>query len=242
MKIIDKISARNARMYEREPASIVCLGDSVTHGCFGVFKNRFGMIDTDFQPALSYARLLEDELFRLYPMAACNVINRGISGDSSGGALKRFARDVAILNPDLVIINLGLNDCMAEHIDAALDAYAENMRALFIKARQINAECVLLTPNMMCQYVDSELEDDVLKNIAAVAVERQTGGTLTRFVDAAREIARSVGAPIADAYSAWQALDKRGVDTTKLLINRINHPEPRMHELFLRKLLDALFM
>lgn len=40
-----------------------------------------------------------------------NYINRGISGQTSYQFLLRFREDVINLNPDLVVINVGTNDC-----------------------------------------------------------------------------------------------------------------------------------
>ena len=69
---------------------------------------------------------------------------------------------------------------------------------------------------------------------------RQTGGVLTSFVDAAREIARESGAAVADTYADWQAMERSGVDTTALLANHINHPARDMHALFVHRILEQL--
>ena len=240
MRITGLISARAADAFANRPARIVCLGDSVTHGCFEVYINRHGNVDTVYDSARGYVRLLQDRLFRLFPACAVTVVNSGISGDSSAGALKRFDRDVTSFSPDLVTVNLGLNDSMANDADASLAAYRANMAEIFSRIADIGAEAMLVTPNMMCSYVDPSLPEGVLRDIAREAAARQTGGVLTAFVDAAREVAREAGAPIADAYAEWQALDRAGVDTTALLSNRINHPEHDMHELFTRKIIEQM--
>jgi len=100
---------------------------------------------------------------------------------------------------------------------------------------------MLVTPNMMCEYVDNSLSDKFLREIAAKAAERQTGGIPTRFVDCAKEIAGEKDIAIADAYSVWMAYKYGGVDTTAMLANGINHPKPEFHEIFARKIMDALF-
>lgn len=240
MRITGIIAARAADPYANPPARIVCLGDSVTHGCFEVYINRNGNVDTIYDSARGYVRLLQDRLFRLFPAGAVTVVNSGISGDGSAGALKRFDRDVAAFSPDLVTVNLGLNDCMGKDPDAALAAYRENMAEIFHRIADIGAEAMLITPNMMCSYVSPELPEGVLRDIAREASARQTGGVLSAFVDAARELAREAGVPVADAYAEWQALDRAGVDTTALLSNHINHPAYDMHELFMRKIVEQL--
>ncbi|MDD5697524.1 MAG: SGNH/GDSL hydrolase family protein [Victivallaceae bacterium] len=68
---------------------IVCFGDSLT-ACGG--------------PGGRYS----DWLARLLP--DCELINRGIGGDTLGGGRKRFAKDVLELYPDILVFELGAND------------------------------------------------------------------------------------------------------------------------------------
>lgn len=239
MRITDKLADRNANPFGAEPATIVCLGDSVTHGCFDSRLDRHGRVDTEYIASLSYARRLENQLYKLYPVAAANVINSGIGGDSATGALKRFDRDVARYSPDVVVVNFALNDCM-DHSAEALQRYIASMKTLFDRIAGIGAEGILLTPNMMCTYVDSSLKEDILRNIATSAAEHQNGGAVDRFVDAARETAQSMGVPIADAYASWQKYMQNGVDTTQLLANHINHPLPDMHDVFANRVIDVI--
>ena len=46
MKIMEKLAARNKNFFGNRPVTIACLGDSVTHGCFEIFINANGNIDT----------------------------------------------------------------------------------------------------------------------------------------------------------------------------------------------------
>lgn len=240
MYIIQKLQKRAADPFMESPVTIACLGDSVTHGCFEVFISRHGTVDTQYRPGEGYVRGLQDRLYRLYPAAAANVINAGISGDSAEGALRRFDRDVAVYKPDLVTICLGLNDCMQEAIPQAQKRYGDCLEALFAKVIALGASCILLTPNMMCTYADPALGDATLLAIAEQAAARQKEGVLTSFVETAKVQAAHAGVPVADAYAHWRAMDRAGVDTTALLANRINHPVPDMHAIFTQCLLDTL--
>lgn len=69
---------------------IVCLGDSLTFGKGAEEGKNFP------------AYLEQFSRFR--------VVNAGVSGDTTSGALLRINRDVLRLHPDLVIIELGGND------------------------------------------------------------------------------------------------------------------------------------
>lgn len=240
MKITSLIAARSADAFGARSPRIVCLGDSVTHGCFEVYMNKDGKVDTVYDTPAGYVRRLNDKLLSLFPASAVSIINSGISGDGTTGALKRFDRDVAVYQPDLVTVNLGLNDSMNPDTEAGLAQYRANMKEIFARIHALGAEAMLVTPNMMCSYVDPALKDDILIKIAGAAAQKQTSGTLTAYVDTAREVAREAGIPIADAYADWQALERAGADTTAMLSNHINHPTREMHEVFANRILEQL--
>ena len=240
-KTLEKISARNKDAWNQPVASVACLGDSVTHGCFEMTTLPDGRWETTFRPHEGYAARLQKKLNALYPAAAPCVMDAGISGDSAKGGLKRLERDVLSLNPDLVIVNFGLNDSGSDDVEGGLKAYAANMAAIFDRVLAAGAECMLLTPNRMCAYVPASIHNEELRAIAKKCTHTQNDGILTRYVEAAKAQARARNMPVADAYAKWQAMDRCGVDTTALLANDINHPIPEMHELFVEAILDRLF-
>lgn len=241
MKITQKLLARMQNPWDNDPVVIVCLGDSVTHGCFEVFWNEQGNLDTEYRVQCGYAKQLERTLCALYPAAAPTVINAGISGDTATGALKRLDRDVLRFKPDLVTVNFGLNDCTEQDFDKNLRQYKKSMTAIFEKVLAAGSECMLVTPNFKCEYVSHIFTDDRLREIAAEQARHQTQGLLDQYVDTARRCAWASGVPVADAYAKWQALKKSGVDTTKLLANRINHPTEEAHRMFVEAITDVLF-
>ncbi len=71
-------------------ANIICLGDSLTSG-------------EGAEPGQDYPSILSGYLGR-------KVINAGVSGDTTGDALKRIKRDVLEQDPRMVIVILGGND------------------------------------------------------------------------------------------------------------------------------------
>jgi len=70
---------------------IVCLGDSLTYG--------YGVKRASVWTALASRG-----------MPGCEIINKGISGDTAGGMLSRFETDVAGSRPDMAFIMGGSND------------------------------------------------------------------------------------------------------------------------------------
>jgi acyl-CoA thioesterase I len=75
---------------------IVCLGDSLTEG-YGASE------PSKVDKSNSYPAFLQKKV-------KVNIINAGISGDTSGGGLARADKDVLSYDPQLVIISLGANN------------------------------------------------------------------------------------------------------------------------------------
>jgi len=84
---------------------ILALGNSLTAG-FGVRAEQ------------AYPALLEQKL--VAAGYACRVINAGINGETSSGALSRVSRTLT-LEPDIAILEIGLNDHLLS-FDPALTA------------------------------------------------------------------------------------------------------------------------
>ena len=55
MKIIEKLAAKEHDMYGKPPVTIAFLGDSVTHGCFEVYRVGENGLDTVFEAENSYS-------------------------------------------------------------------------------------------------------------------------------------------------------------------------------------------
>lgn len=240
MKIMEKLSARNKDYFGSRPVTIACLGDSVTHGCFEIYLNAEGGIETVCRPDDAYPMMLKRALTTYFPFAAPVIVNAGVSGDKSYGGLERLQRDVLSFRPDLVIVDFGLNDSMNKDVEGGIAAYDKSMREIFEKVLKSGAECILLTPNYMNRKVSPHLTDQLFIDIAKEAAVVQNTGILTRYVETAKKAASDMGVPVADAYGVWQTLDKNGVDTDALLSNNINHPTKEMHEVFAQELMRVI--
>lgn len=99
---------------------IICIGDSITYG--------LGVPVED-----SWTQILRQN-------TAYNVINRGINGDTSGGMLARFQKDVIDERPDLVFIMGGANDFMMGCETAVVKA---NILAMVHQARAAKINVVI---------------------------------------------------------------------------------------------------
>ncbi len=240
MKIMEKLAARSKDYFGTRPVTIACLGDSVTHGCFEIYKTAQGHIATYCRAEEAYPAQLQRELANLFPFASPVIVNAGVSGDKSYGGLERLERDVLSFRPDLVIVDFGLNDSMNKDIEGGIETYDKSMRAIFEKVLASGAECILLTPNYMNKEISPLITEPMFIDIAKEAAVVQNTGILTRYVETAKKAAEEMGVPVADAYAVWQALDKNGVDTDAHLSNNINHPTKEAHGIFVREIMRKI--
>lgn len=124
---------------------IICFGDSVTRG-ITFLNGRFKIIRNNY-PALLQKGLGEKDV----------VINKGVFNDNSDCLLKRLDEDVLDLHPDLVLINIGGNDCNfrwdqvarlpeEEHIPVVpLNRYLNNIKLITEKISSSGSMPVLLS-------------------------------------------------------------------------------------------------
>ena len=237
MNIMQKLAAK-LEMHGNPPVTIAFLGDSVTQGCFECYTQEDNRISTVFDSASAYSTRLRELLALLYPRVQVNIINSGISGDATPGAVARLERDVLRYCPDLVVVSFGLNDCCRP--DVTLAQYTDNLRQIFSRIRQRGAEVIFLTQNYMNTYASYRNPNEFLREASKDFMKYQLNGDLKRYMHAAAETARSCGARVCDLYRVWEKLDENGVDTTELLANKINHPIREYHYYIAIKLLETM--
>ena len=129
MNIMQKMAAKTGDHMNHEGVTIGFLGDSVTQGCFEIYKKEGNHIETVFEQRNSYERHLSDLLAMLFPMVPVNIINAGISGDRSTRGLERVERDVLRHEPDLTVVCYGLNDCSSK--EGSVEIYVAALRGIF---------------------------------------------------------------------------------------------------------------
>ena len=237
MKIMRKIAEKQADLYQ-PPVTIAFLGDSVTQGCFEVYRTEAGEVQTVFERAQSYSAKLEALLAMLYPSVPVQIINAGISGDCAPRGLARLERDVLAFHPDLTVVAFGLNDVCRE--DETMEEYLSALDGIFARLDAAGSEVIFMTPNMMNTRMSDRLHEPEIRKIAADTMAVQTGGELGRYLDAAKALCAARGVRVCDCYEKWMRLAESGVDTTALLANAINHPTREMHWLFANALLEEL--
>jgi len=206
------------------PITIVAFGDSITHG---------GLIDScDYE--MVYWNVLKKKINAVRDFMPVNVINAGIGGTCACDGVGRIKKQVLNYNPDLVIVCFGLND-----VNFDLDNYTKSLEKIFKKIKKSGIECIFMTPNMLNTYVADDTQE-VHMEYAKKTAEMQNSGKMDLYMESAKAVAEKLGITVCDCYSEWKKLSETE-DTTSLLINRINHPNQKMHEFFAEKLFKTIF-
>lgn len=224
MKVAEKLFMDLNGLIKEGPITIVAFGDSVTHGALR------GSINYE----TVYWNLLKKKINAVRDYIPVNVINAGIGGASALGSIERMDKQVLSHSPDLIIVCFGLND-----INLPLETYLTSLKTIFKKCIDSGAQTIFMTPNMHNTYVAEDTEE-VHMGYAAVTCEYQNGGKMDLYMTSAVNLACEMGIEVCDCYSKWKEISKTQ-DVTKLLINRINHPVPEMHELFADELFKVIF-
>lgn len=238
MKIAEKLAAKAADNWNGAPVTMAFLGDSVTQGCFELYKESDGSVETYFDKNSAYHSYVTRILSVLYPSVPVNIVNAGISGSNAVHGLGRLERDVLSHHPDLTVVCFGLNDC--GNGAAGLETYVDALEKIFIRLEEEQSEIIFMTPNMMSTNVSCHLQDESFRSIAANTSRLQNDGVLEMYLNAAKELCERRGITVCDCYKKWKALSESGVDVTNLLANKINHPSREMNWMFAVSLVETM--
>ncbi len=189
------------------PLKVVGFGDSIT----GIYYHTGGQ--------RAWPAMLEIALQRLYPSAAIEVINAGISGNTTEAGLARIETDVIAHQPGLVVVMFGMNDVTR----VPAEEFAANLRTIVARCREAGAEVVLCTPN----------------SIYAEDAGRPTQ-RLAEFAEIVRDVGAELDAPVADCFAAYEQLRQRSPSAWKLLMSETIHPNMHGHKLFAEEMAEVI--
>lgn len=238
MKIAEKIAEHVKEPGRHRPIVLGVLGDSVTQGCFELYKTGKESMETEFRSFQAYHNKLKRMLEEVFPSVPISVINAGISGDNARGGLERMERDLLPFSPDLAVVCFGLND-VGNGMEG-LESYEAALEGIFRKLEEAGIETIFMTPNMMGTQVSAEVEDPFLRSVVEEITARQNDGTMDAYMERAREVCGRNRIPVCDCYKKWKAMERCGADVTRLLANRVNHPIEQMHWLFAVSLFEMI--
>ncbi|WZL72231.1 SGNH/GDSL hydrolase family protein [Clostridiaceae bacterium 35-E11] len=180
---------------------IVCIGDSLTYG-YMVRRSEV------------WTRLLEKK----YDI---KVLNKGISGDSTGGMLARFYRDVIDHNPSFVLIMGGSNDFIMR---VPLSIVCSNIAAMVHQAQGNNIIPIIATP----LGIESEMAE---KHWSEVTDFSRVNEDLQRYREWMKKFGRTFNIPVIDFFKEFSDAIE-GKNKVEYYLDGL-HPTPQGHEIMI---------
>ena len=159
-------------------STLVCLGDSITAK------------EKDANGVLKLTPRLQQNL------PHWTVINSGIGGENTQGALNRIQADVLDYAPDLVTVLLGTADA-SENKGITIEEYERNLTSIVEQ----------ITPQKTLLITSPPIDESRLaaRRKAIPQANFVTMQTLEKYVEVAIQVARSTGSYWLDLWSQMQA-------------------------------------
>jgi lysophospholipase L1-like esterase len=164
------------------------------------------------------------------------VVNAGVPGNTTVDARNRFERDVLAAGPDLVVIQLGINDSAvdvwrqppATAPRVPLAAYEANLRAFVEELRRRKVDVILATPNPV--RWTPRLREMYGRPPYDPASPGGWNVLLKDYAEVVRKVARE-NAALVDVYAAFESYGRRsGRSVDDLLLDGM-HPNAKGHEI-----------
>lgn len=183
------------RISAGEPTRIVCFGDSITGAYYHTGGER------------AWCDMLGLAVQRVYPQARLEMVNAGISGNTTAAGLARMEKDVIARQPHLVVVMFGMNDVAR----IPLDDYVANLTTIVRRSHSAEAAVILCTP--------STVYENTGRPVAKLA----------ELSERVRKLAMEENLLVADCFAETAALKERGVLTWMLGMSDEIHPNMNGH-------------
>lgn len=123
--------------------TVVFMGDSITEGQYVSHSKRWTKL---------VANSIRKHLLNKMDNEYLHFFNRGISGETTRQALERFPKDVQQLEPQLMTLQFGLNDCNCwvtdrGHPRVSEPAFKANLHEMIDRARNFGTKYIILSTN-----------------------------------------------------------------------------------------------
>ena len=190
--------------------TIVCHGDSLTEA-------------SDVDKNYTWPALLANRL-------NINIVNSGIGGDTSGGMLARFYRDVVRHGPDMVLILGGTNDLWW---DLDVNLIQANIFAMTCQAEFHNITPIVGLPLPL--QMESIQEQDMM---APIAGWPRCVQKLAELAAALESAARASDIALLDFYHLFQ--NQNGAPIAEYYLPDGLHPNKQGHQRMSEKAVELL--
>ncbi|MEA1951279.1 MAG: exo-alpha-sialidase [Planctomycetota bacterium] len=179
-------------------------------------------------PLVVYCDILRKELPAMGVEA--EVINAGVSGNTTNDALSRFRRDVIHRGPALVIIQLGINDSTfdvwknppADKPRVSPADYEKNLRRMVKTLKSLGTAVILMTPNPMAWT--EQLRKLYGKPPYDPSDPDGFNAQLKKYIPIVQRVGEEEGVPVLDVFTAFRT--RKDCSTDDLLLDGM-HPNDK---------------
>jgi len=198
------------------------MGDSITEGQYVHHSQRWTERVTREIRTFASDLIDTDQL---------HFFNRGISGETTRQGLERFPRDVQVLQPNVMTLQFGLNDCNCWDTDRGLPrvseaAYRANLLEMIARARAFGAAHIILSTNHPTLRHRKLICGQTLE-------ERRV-----QYNEIVREVAKEANVILCDIEKAFANVDRDQLSTMLLSEPDVLHLSQLGHE----KYASAIFV
>jgi lysophospholipase L1-like esterase len=180
--------------------TIVAYGDSITAG----FAVRRGF-------PFFWKQMLQEK----YPEAGVEMINSGISGDTTLDGLSRLDWAVLSYEPDLVTVNFGINDCV---LDLGLEEFEMDLVEMVRRIRAGPGSEILL---LSSQPLETPPYDRLVLD----------------YYQAIERVAKEMDAGFVDVSGAWMRRVQQGTPLSSLILPGLDHPNEAGYRIIAEELM-----
>lgn len=215
---ISMVSAKPSEIKLAEKITIVTFGDSTTAPRAGV---------------IVYSEILKKELQK--KNNSLDLINAGVPGNTTTQAAVRFEKDVLAYNPQLVIIQFGINDAAidvwknppATSPRVSLEIYRQNLLNFVKTLKKRASRVILMTPNPI-RWTDKMKE--MYGHLPYNPNDPDSRNFLLKdYAQIVRQIAKKKKVKLIDVFAEYYNYDKvPGQKMEDLLLDGV-HPNSRGH-------------
>lgn len=174
------------------------------------------------------------------------ILNKGIPANTTAKAANRFKRDVLDQQPDVVIIQFGINDSAIDvwqdppktEPRVAMADYVANLRNFVKESQAAGAKVILMTPNQL-RWTPA-LVERYGRPPYDTNDERGFSLILTSYAEAVRTLAREEGTGLVDVFSLYDTWEKEnGKSCSELMLDGM-HPNSQGQALVAKALAEQI--
>ena len=180
--------------------TIVVFGDSITAG----YAVRRG-----------FPSFWKEMLAQKYPGVGIELINSGVSGDTTMDGLARLDWAVLSYEPDLVTVNFGINDCV---FGLDLEEFEPNLAEMIRRIRSGPASEILL---LSSQPLETPPYDRLVLD----------------YYQAIERVAKEMDVGFVNVYGAWMERMRQGKPLSSLIIPGLDHPNEAGYRIIAEELM-----